>query len=457
MNYSKKDKTPAPAPNTAPYPAHLVIESPYKSQVKRVKTGRWYKQEYHDREVEMIWKKCWQMACREEEIPNVGDYIVYDIAHLSFIIMRSGEHTFQAYWNSCPHRARKIKDFDGQGVSELRCMFHGLAWNVNGAVKEIPCKWDFRGAEGEMALVEAQVGTWGGWVFINPDPKAESLASFLGTLPNHFEGANHDMAKRWKQVHVAAILDCNWKVAQEAFLETWHVATTHPQWAFGQEIKGSLAGRWDDFGNWMRYAPSLPTDKNPAKPDWVGYTDDAQAVVDTYYDRNLNEPPAHALHAGEIGMAHVFEDVREHYRAVLGDKVDQYHDVEFVAGDMISVFPNFHPWGAFSRIVYRYRPYGSDPNRSIMEVMLFQPWPEDQPKPPPAKIHWLKPGETTIDAPELGQLGRVFLQDIGNMKSQQEGIKTNGNGYVIFSDHNEAPVRHLHDLYEKWMGLGDGE
>jgi hypothetical protein len=137
--------------------------------------------------------------------------------------------------------------------------------------------------------------------------------------------------------------------------------------------------------------------------------------------------------------------------------VDQYHDVEFVAGDMISVFPNFHPWGAFSRIVYRYRPYGSDPNRSIMEVMLFQPWPEDQPKPPPAKIHWLEPGETTIDAPELGQLGRVFLQDIGNMKSQQEGIKTNGNGYVIFSDHNEAPVRHLHDLYEKWMGLGDGE
>lgn len=443
--------------NPAPYPAHLTIESPYHSGIKRVKTDRWYKREYHDREVERIWKKCWQMVCREEEIPNVGDYIVYDIAHLSFIVIRSGPAEFRAHWNSCPHRGRKLREFDGHGLSELRCAFHGLCWHIDGSVKDIPCKWDFAGVEADVALTQARTGTWGGWVFINPDPQAEPLQEFLGTLPQHFEGAGHDMARRWKQVHVGAILDCNWKVAQEAFLETWHVASTHPQWVFSRETQGSLAGRWDDFGNWMRYAPSLPTDSRPAKPDWAGFTDDLQAVIDTYYDRSMNEPPAQAVHTAQSGMALVFEDLRAHYRTVLGDRIDQYHDVELVAGDMISVFPNFHPWGAFSRIVYRYRPYRNDPDRSIIEVMLFAPWPEDKAKPPPAKIHWLKPGETTTDAPELGQLGRVFLQDIGNMRAQQEGLKTSGNGYVIFSDHNEAPLRHLHDLYEKWMGLSDGE
>ena len=441
----------------APYPPHLAIESPYKAEVKRVKTDRWYKREYHDREVEMIWKKCWQMACREEEIPNVGDYIIYEVTHLSFIVMRSAKNTFKAFWNSCPHRGRRVCDFDGHGVTELRCMFHGMAWKVDGTAKEIPCKWDFKGATDEMDLVKAQTGTWGGWVFINPDPKAESLASFLGTLPDHFEGAGHDMAKRWRQVHIAAILECNWKTAQEAFLETWHVAVTHPQWAFSPETKGSLAGRWDDFGNWMRYAPTLPTDSQPARPDWVGYTGDMQAVYDTYYDLSLNEPSPRTLHDGESGMGAVFEEVRDHYRSIIGDKIDNYHDVELVAGDMISVFPNFHPWGALSRIVYRYRPYGNDPDRSIMEVMLFSAWPEDKPMPPPAKIHWLKPGETTADAPELGQLGRIFLQDISNMFSQQRGVKTSGNGYVIFSDHNEAPLRHFHDLYEKWMDLEPGE
>ncbi len=387
----------------------------------------------------------------------MGDYIVYDVAHLSFLVVRSAPLEIRAYWNSCPHRGRKLRSCDGRGVTELRCMFHGLAWHVGGSVKDIPCKWDFAGAESELELTQAKVGTWGGWVFINPDPQAESLTSFLGTLPRHFEGAGHDMAKRWKQVHVAAVLECNWKIAQEAFLENWHSATTHPQWAYSREAEGLLAGRWDDFGNWMRFAPSLPTDLASPKPDWTRVTDDAQVVIDTYYDQDLNEPRAQEVQAGVSGMQTVFKELREYYRELIGDDIDQYHDIELVGGDMISVFPNFHPWGGFSRIVYRYRPYGSDPDRCIMEVMLFSAWPKDRPRPPPASIHWLKPGETTTDAPELGTLGRVFLQDIENLHNQQSGLKSSGNGYVILSNHNEAPVRHLHDLYEKWMGLSDGE
>ena len=43
------------------------------------------------------------------------------------------------------------------------------------------------------------------------------------------------------------------------------------------------------------------------------------------------------------------------------------------------------------------------------------------------------------------------------MAPTQEGLKTNGLGYVLLAQHNETPVRHFHDLYEKWMGLADGE
>lgn len=445
-------------PQSAPFPENMRIEPPApKAGVKRVKTDRWYKQEFHDREVERIWKRCWQVACREEDIPEVGDYIVYTIAELSFIVMRAAQNEFRAYWNSCPHRGRQLATCDGHGVSELRCMFHGFAWNIDGSLKDIPCKWDFPGTDNEFALVQAKTGTWGGWVFINPDRSAEPLADYLGTLPDHFEGAGHDMAKRWKQVHVAAVLECNWKIALEAFVETWHVTTTHPQWALGGDAE-KLAHRWDDFGNWMRRAVYQPTQRAPYKPaDWGSFSDDPQTVVDTFFHQNLNEPRKHVVHskeeAGQIMSAHS----REHYRAIMGPKIDDYHDIEMTGGDMVSVFPNFHPWGAFSHIVYRYRPYGRDPNRCIMEIMLVAPWPEDRPKPPPAPVHWLKPGETTADAPELGMLGRVFLQDISNMHAQQTGVKSNGSGYLILSDHNEAPVRKFHDLYEKWMGLEDGE
>src|SRR5271156_5877680 len=40
---------------------------------------RYLSREWHDLEVRKVWKKTWQVACREEDIANPGDYIVYDI------------------------------------------------------------------------------------------------------------------------------------------------------------------------------------------------------------------------------------------------------------------------------------------------------------------------------------------------------------------------------------------
>jgi len=452
------NETPESEVMSAPYPRHLTIESPYKPGIKRVGVDRFFKQEFHDLEVERIWKKCWQMACREEDIPEVGDYILYDIAELSFIVMRTAADEIRAYWNSCPHRGRKLREFEGHGVTELRCMFHGWSWNIDGSSKDIPCQWDFTGTnEQEISLPRAQTGTWGGYVFINPDLAAESLADFLGTLPDHFEGANHDLSTRWKQVHVATIVDANWKVAQEAFIESWHVTTTHPQLVFAGRSRQLGGGRWDDFGNWMRAAPNTPSDKQKPKPSWSMITEDQQVAIDSYFDRHLNEEPSIVAHAGETYTSVTLNSARNFYRGVLGDKIDEYHDVELMGGGMVHVFPNFHPWSEFSRIQYRFRPYRSDPNRSIMDVMLLAPWPEDKPRPAPAKVHWLKPGEDTCASPELGQLARIFLQDIANMPRVQEGLKSSGTGYVILGEHHEAPVRHLHELYEKWMDLAEGE
>lgn len=456
MRDDAQEVTQAPRP-AVPYPEYLTIESPYKQEVKRIKVDRWISEDYAKREVERIWKKVWQVACREEEIPNVGDYIVYEIANLSFIVMHSAQDEYRAYWNSCPHRGRKVADFDGHGVSELRCMYHGWSWNIDGSPKKITCAWDFPGGESEFGLVEAKTGRWGGFVFINPDPAAEPLADFLGTMPEHYEKAGHDFSKRWKQVHVAAVLDCNWKIAQEAFLEPWHVVTTHPQFVFERNNDNPSDGRWDDFGNFMRGAPHLPTDQQEPKPGWAVTSDDDQEVLDSYYERHLNMPPEIVTHPGVRPTQQIIENARALYRGIIGDKIDEYHDVELFGGHMASLFPNLHPWGAFSHICYRYRPYGTDPDRCIMEVMLLAAWPEDQPRPPAAKAHWLKPGETVADAPELGQLARIFTQDLGNVVHVQAGLKTNGLGHVMLAMHNETPVRHFHDLYEKWMGLADGE
>ena len=67
--------------------------------------------------------------------------------------------------------------------------------------------------------------TWGGFVFVNFDPNAEALSEYLGVLPEHFKDFNID--DRYIETHVCKRLPVNWKAAEEAFMEAYHVKETH--------------------------------------------------------------------------------------------------------------------------------------------------------------------------------------------------------------------------------------
>ena len=96
-------------------------------------------------------------------------------------------------------------------------------------------------------------------------------------------------------------------------------------------------------------------------------------------------------------------------------------DAEFIDNFDYTLFPNFHPWGAYNRIVYRFRPNGDDHRSAIMEVFFLAPFSGE--RPPPAECHRLEVDEPWTDAPELGMLAKVFEQDSFNMPKVQRGLE----------------------------------
>jgi len=70
-------------------PAVLEIESPKFLGDEDVSFDRYYSQEFFDAEMAKIWSKVWQWACREEHIPEAGDYVTYQIGHHSILIVRT--------------------------------------------------------------------------------------------------------------------------------------------------------------------------------------------------------------------------------------------------------------------------------------------------------------------------------------------------------------------------------
>ena len=54
-------------------------------------------------------------------------------------------------------------------------------------------------------------------------------------------------------------------------------------------------------------------------------------------------------------------------------------DAELVDHWNYIVFPNFHPWGGYNRIIYRFRPNGDRHDESIFEVMFLTPYRGEKP------------------------------------------------------------------------------
>jgi phenylpropionate dioxygenase-like ring-hydroxylating dioxygenase large terminal subunit len=396
---------------------------------------RYISREFHELEKKKLWGRTWQMACREEDIPNVGDTCVYDICDLSFLVVRSSENEIKAFYNSCLHRGRQLREFDGNAY-ELRCPFHGYCWNLDGSLKQVPCEWDFPHVDkAEWSLPEVRVGTWGGFVFINPDANAESFESFLGDFPEHFE--KWPLEDRYKAAHVARIFPCNWKVVQEAFMEAFHVVATHPQLLAGI---GDANSAYDWKGNYSR---AITPNGTPSPH--LNWQPTEQEMFDAVSDRRLDEDPFVTLTGEMTARSVTGEGGRARMRAVIGDKADQLSDAELSDSIYYTLFPNLHPWGAYNRITYRFRPYEDRHDMSIMECMFLEPYDTSQPKPPAVPIHWLGVESDWTEAPELGMLARVFNQDTFNLPKVQKGLGSLRKG-ITLANYQETKLRHFHWL-----------
>ena len=403
-----------------------------------VPVDRYISPEFHQLEREHLWSRVWQMACRLEVIPEVGDHITYEIAGMSILVVRSAPDTVSAYRNICLHRGRLLKESSGRD-EELRCAFHGFAWNLDGSLKQVPCAADFPHVTDEWRLPAVQTGIWGGFVFVNLDLTAPPLEEYLGDLSAHF--APWPLEERYTQAHVGKVLRCNWKLAQEAFMEAYHVVATHPQLL---PSLGDANSQYDVFGNFCRAITANGTPSPHLK-----WQPTEQEMLDAMLDRNLDEPAMLTVAEGSTARRTSADMRRNALAAVLGEAAQQLSDAEVNDSIYYTVFPNFHPWGAYNRIVYRFRPWQNRHDQCLMECFFMAPF--DGERPPPAPLRLLGPDDDWTEAYELGLLARVFNQDVFNLPKVQAGLESGALDTVTFADYQETKLRHFHALLTDWI------
>ena len=434
------------ASDVNPAPDVMRTESPANGLgTDDVDIARYFDKAWHDREVEKVWRKTWQLACRVEEIPDVGDHVVYEIVHDSLIVVRTKPDEIRAYVNSCLHRGTLLRT-EGGCVNRFRCPFHGFTWDLQGKLTEVPGAWDFPDLDfAKFDLPEARVGVWGGFVFVNFDKGAESLDSYLEILPEHFKAFG--MEDRYKSAHVAKIMPCNWKLAMEAFIESYHVPSAHPQ------VLGYYGDENTQYDVWpgVRHVNRMIAVQGVPSPSRA---DLDPSVTIQHIRRDVPFYGGAPIVADEQGgaRAKLAQRAREKIARASGRDMSALSDSESL--DLIEylLFPNMVPWGGQALpICYRFRPHGDNPEQSVMEIMFLFSKAADGSHPPPATIRWLGVDEPWSNAPELGSAARVADQDTDNLKRIQRGLRATKKPGVTLARYQESRIRHYHETLDAYM------
>lgn len=440
------------ADTRSPEPAY-VARGTFHAECAPVPRSRYFDPEVARLEMEHVWKKCWQIAARAEEIPEVGDRVEYNVGTMSFIIIRSGAMSFKALWNSCLHRGTKLCRDYGAG-DQIRCPFHGWSWNVDGSPRNIRGLWDFPELEeSKLCLPEVRIDTWGGNIFINPDPDCGPLSEALGVLTEHFK--DYDYADRWTAVHVRKKVRGNWKTSMEAFLEGWHLSETHPQ---AQAWNGDSSTQYDIWEDAHSQISRSTTPSAVPSPELGDSADARRAVIETIQSTT---PPGIPLPDFEkievLDRAFAAECKRQVMAAMTGRDFSAHSDTDMLDAVQYFMFPNFFPWfGEGAPLWYQFMPYGDNPNESIMDVRFLLPLPATGERPPAAQRRDLDFDEGYgANNSGFGLFDEVFDQDQSNIPRIQDGCRSGSpdTKFVNLGIYQECRVRAFEARLAKLCGL----
>jgi phenylpropionate dioxygenase-like ring-hydroxylating dioxygenase large terminal subunit len=404
---------------------------------------RYTSREFHEREIEHMWPRTWQWACREEHIPEPGDYVVYDVGPYSALVMRTPGGEIKAFRNACMHRGTKLKPANSSGHSQsIRCPYHGWNWHLDGKLESFPCEWDFPHVNpDEVGLRPVRAELWGGFVFVNFDMNAVPLLEYLDPLPEHI--SSEVFEQRYVAVHVQKELNCNWKIASEAFLEAYHVMETHPEL---MRTNGDANTQYDYYGDHVNRLINVAGSPSVFLKEPIT----EQEVLDLFLVGDRDDV-GEGLVVSDGGTARSV--MAQHFRDNSGPDLADVCDSEIVDTIAYFVFPNqqFFAGVAFP-IVYRFRPLGMNHDRALFDFVILKTRPADGTPVQTAAPVPLKVEDSYTTVPGMDPyVGHVFDQDTGNMQAAHEGALAAGGGGATLGNYQEIRIRHMHRTLEKYL------
>jgi phenylpropionate dioxygenase-like ring-hydroxylating dioxygenase large terminal subunit len=404
-----------------------------------------------------LWPRVWLIAAREEQFRTRGDFVKFDIADESILMVRDDNGTLRAFYNVCQHRGRQLKEANhGNLGAQIVCPFHAWRYRLDGELAFVKDEEDWKSTstfcKADLNLKALRLATWGGWVWVTMDPTIEPLLDYLAPVPDLFRNFEFENTRiGWFKTVVA---HCNWKVGMDAFNEAYHAEGTHPQ--------------LNKYGVGKQRVPGVPSGRHSALKVRRNDTSSAggllnQAKVDLrHHMYNLGKELFGSIHAlytehfvnaaerltTEVAADAQAADVMSAFKRFHREEMEKagarwpesLDDAQINdAGGTYIIFPNTILLAAYDGALwYRFRPHADDPDYCYFDIWWLGRYAPG--KEPPFEH------ELFLNEREFVGQNPFLEQDFGNMQWVQKGMKSRGFRGGRTNPVQERAVSHLHDV-----------
>lgn len=179
-----------------------------------------------DEEKERIFWRTWQVVGCAQDLERPGDFLTCDVEGEPIVVTRGNDGAVRAFYNVCRHRAGAVAA--GKGNRKvLQCRYHGWTYGLDGQLLKTR---EFEEAEEFdprcFGLRPVPACVWGPLVLVNLDPACEPFSGILGEIVAETAGLTLDGLRLVERRDY--VVECNWKVYVENYLEGYHIPIAHP-------------------------------------------------------------------------------------------------------------------------------------------------------------------------------------------------------------------------------------
>ncbi len=184
-------------------------------------------QHWYAVEQRQVFARSWQWMCHVEKLSEPGSYVTDTVGGFPVCVIRSNDGRLRAFYNVCKHRAHELLAGEGR-TTRILCPYHAWVYDLGGQLLRAPHSEgleEFRIED--IALDQVQVEEFGGFVYVNLDPDARTLADQTVGLAGEIDHWAPDVGRLTFARRLTYDINSNWKNVVDNFLECYHCPGAH--------------------------------------------------------------------------------------------------------------------------------------------------------------------------------------------------------------------------------------